>query len=77
MPENEKCPRCGCEVWKVDKRNYEMGKGGGSCARCGHISWFGDFSKGELLESEAEVEFWILDLSGIRGNGEGVERSKV
>jgi DNA-binding transcriptional ArsR family regulator len=61
MPENEKCPRCNCEVWKVDKRSYEMGKGGGSCAKCGHISWFGNLSKGKIL-SKADVEYFLAEL---------------
>jgi hypothetical protein len=69
MPENEKCPRCGCEVWKVDKRTYEIGKGGGSCAKCGHISWFGNFRKGELLESKAELDFWLEDFSLVGRQG--------
>jgi hypothetical protein len=49
-------------VWKVDKRTYEIGKGGGSCAKCGHISWFGNFAKGKVLESKAEVEYFLAEL---------------
>jgi hypothetical protein len=70
MPESEKCPICGCEVWRVERRIYAMGKGGGTCARCDHVSWFGDFKKGQVLEGEAEVEFWLMDFSRVDGNGE-------
>jgi len=62
MPEVEKCPICNCEVWKVKKSVYVMGKGTGNCARCNHISWLGSFSKGQVL-SKADVEYFLADLS--------------
>jgi muconolactone delta-isomerase len=63
MPENEKCPNCGCEVWKTDLKTYEINKGGAFCAKCGHISWFGNFAKGKVLESKADVEYFLAELS--------------
>jgi hypothetical protein len=62
MPENEKCPICGCEVWKTDPKTYEINKGGAFCAKCGHISWFGNLSKGKVLESKADVEYFLAEL---------------
>ena len=69
MPENEKCPRCGCEVWKTDLKTYEINKGGAFCAKCGHISWFGNFRKGKVLESKAELDFWLEDFSLVGRQG--------
>jgi replicative DNA helicase len=63
MPEENKCPICQCEVWKVAGVVYAMRRGVGVCARCGHISWFGNFSKGKVLESKADVEYFLADLS--------------
>jgi len=63
MPEENKCPICQCEVWKVAQVIYRIGRGVGICGRCGHMSWFGDFSKGKVLESKADVEYFLTDLS--------------
>jgi 5S rRNA maturation endonuclease (ribonuclease M5)/predicted transcriptional regulator len=62
MPENEKCPVCNCEVWKVKKSVHVMGKGTGNCAKCNHMSWFGNFKKGQIL-SEADVEYFLADMT--------------
>jgi len=50
MPEDRACERCGCKVWKVQKRNYRKRSGYGQCAKCGHISFIGDFNKGKVLD---------------------------
>jgi predicted transcriptional regulator len=67
MPEQDKCSICGCEVYQVEKRIYEKGMGVGSCARCGHVSLFGDFGKGRVLEP-AGVEFWLTDFADCDGS---------
>jgi len=63
MPEEDKCPVCECEVWKVARVVYMLRRGVGICARCGHMSWFGDFGKGRVLESKADVEYFLAELT--------------
>lgn len=60
MPETEKCIRCGCKVWQVDKKIYEKNRGVGACIRCSHLSWFGNFKTGKIL-NEAEVKYFLND----------------
>jgi hypothetical protein len=70
MPANEKCPRCGCEVWKTDPQTYQVNKGGGVCVRCGHLSWFGNFKKGQVLTT-ADVEYFLAEIPFEKPKKEG------
>jgi hypothetical protein len=60
MPQEKACERCKCEVLVVRKRDYGKKAGYGQCAKCGHISFLGDLTKGRLL-NKADVEYF-LDL---------------
>jgi len=55
MPERDSCPICEGKVWKFEKRIYDKKTGVGQCAKCGHISWFGDLSKGAVITKEEGV----------------------
>jgi hypothetical protein len=50
MPERDSCPICEGKVWKFEKRVYDKKVGVGQCVKCGHISWFGDLSKGAVID---------------------------
>jgi hypothetical protein len=58
MSEDRVCERCGCEVWKVQRRDYGK-RGWGRCAKCGHVSFLGNLSKGQVL-SKADVEYFFM-----------------
>jgi hypothetical protein len=60
MPKEKACERCKCEVWVVQKRDYGKRVDYGRCAKCGHVSFLGDLSKGRLL-NKTDVEYF-LDL---------------
>jgi len=64
MPEYEKCPTCGCDIWEVSKVVYERKMGVGWCARCGHGSWFCFFVDGKLkgrVITKEDVEFLLFE----------------
>jgi predicted transcriptional regulator len=57
MPEQEKCPTCGWDVWEVPRVAYAQGTGVGKCLKCGHQSWFKFFKdnrepKGQVVSKE-------------------------
>jgi hypothetical protein len=52
MPQKDACPICESEVWRIERGIYNKRAGVGQCAKCGHISWFGDFSKGTVVTEE-------------------------
>jgi DNA-binding transcriptional ArsR family regulator len=65
MPENEKCPICGWDVWATDRATYKMGRGGARCLKCGHVSWFKFFGadgkpKGQIVGKE-DLPFLLYD----------------
>jgi hypothetical protein len=61
MPEGSECERCGFEVWKVRKSDLGKRVAYGKCAKCRHVSFLGDLSKGRIL-SKADVEFFLMRL---------------
>jgi hypothetical protein len=53
MPEQERCPTCGWDVWEFPRKVYEKGVGKGECLKCGHVSLFWHIkSKGKLVSKE-------------------------
>jgi hypothetical protein len=62
MPQDRACENCKCEVWVIKKTDLGKRSGWGKCAKCGHISFLGDLSKGKVLDDKADVEFFLMDL---------------